>query len=85
MQHTPKAKLTGRTIDHPAGTLYEVICINPACQLEQVHRLGTWPCILCGTPLSVRIFHLVRDADTDTPVTLPETTENICPEETKSP
>ena len=79
---TTKAKLTGRTIEHPAGTLYEVLCPNQDCVAEQVHRLGTWPCILCGTRFSAQIFHIVEKP----PAKLPEAEkETLCLEEKKSP
>ncbi len=64
------AKLTGGSIAHPAGTLHEVLCVNPDCGCPQFHRQGTWQCILCSTPFRVQPIHLV---ETKRPVIVPET------------
>lgn len=69
MQRKAKARLTGLTVPHPKGIIYEVIC--PACDRPQWHTSGTSHCIYCDAPFSVVALTLVRS---EPPAQIPEQT-----------
>lgn len=62
---TPKAKRTGRNLQHESGTIYEVIC--PICDMTQWHRARISTCIFCGARMSVMPFDVIHPVITPEP------------------
>lgn len=60
-----KVPLTGRHVQHPSGTLHEVIC--PECRFPQFHKQGINRCIICGERWQVTSLTFVRNEPVDLP------------------